>query len=67
MTVTNERNTLNQDAIKYTSSFDGMGLPNSYAIAPAIHEETDKDQAETEGICTVIAIFSSRHEGLFWV
>jgi hypothetical protein len=62
MTVTNERNTLNQDAIKYTSSFDGMGLPNSYAIAPAIHEETDKDQAETEGICTVIAIFSSRHE-----
>ena len=62
MTVTNERNTLDHDAITYTSSFDGMGLPNSYAIAPTIQKEADNDQAETEDICTVIAIFSSRHE-----
>ena len=62
MNITNERNTHNPDSIKCTSRIDDLGLTNSYAIAPAIHEETDKDQAETEGICTVIAIFSSRHE-----
>ncbi|TYQ24358.1 hypothetical protein PseudUWO311_19500 [Pseudanabaena sp. UWO311] len=62
MTITNERNTHNPDFIKYAASIDGLGLANSNAIAPAIHEETDNDQAETESICTVIAIFPSRHE-----
>lgn len=53
MTVTNERNTHNPDSIKYTSSMDGMGATNNYAIGP---------DSEPESICTVIAIFPSRQE-----
>lgn len=62
MTTTSEKNTHNPDFIKYTSRIDGMGLTNSYAIAPEIHEEIDYVQSEPESICTVIAIFSSRKE-----
>ena len=62
MTITNERNTLNQDPITYTSNFDGMGPPNIYVIAPEIHEGSGNFQSELERICTVIAIFPSRQE-----
>ncbi len=62
MTIANERNTLNQDPIKYTSNFDGMELRNLYAIAPEVYEGSDNFQSEAESICTVIAIFPSRQE-----
>jgi hypothetical protein len=62
MTITNERNTLNLDHLKYNSSFDGMGLPNSYAIAPEIYDETGNIRSEPKSIFTVVAIFSSKQE-----
>jgi hypothetical protein len=62
MNITNERNTHNPDSIKCTSRIDDLGLTNSYEIEPEIYEETGNIQSEPEIICTVIAIFPSRHE-----